>query len=483
MATDATTIREAGPPPQLAPAPEGHLPRAADTAPRPAGRGWRPRLAPRLETQLPLRVREAIARQEDASERLIGWVQLTIVVTFGLLYLVSPKTYAADAPFQPVPYILGTYLVLTLIRLVWSYRARLPDWALAFSALFDIGLLMLLIWSFHLQYGQPPSFYLKAPTLLYVFIFIGLRALRFDPRFVLLTGLLAAAGWGGMIFFVVASEGGQMMITRDYVEYMTANALLLGAEFDKIISILTVTLILSAALWRGRALLVRSVAEGMAAEELSRFFAPEVARQIKGAEETIAAGQGELREAAVVFLDLRGFTRLVERAEPAEVMALLAEYQARVIPVLQRHGGSIDKFLGDGIMASFGAAAPSAGYARDALTALDAVMAAAADWEAERQAENLPAPRVNGAVTVGRVLFGAVGDESRLEITVIGDPVNLAAKLEKHNKTAGTRALATAEALARARQQGYAVPQGLRALDAEQIEGVAEPLDLVVLAD
>jgi adenylate cyclase len=470
--------------PELAAAAGGELAPPQDASQAPARRpGWRRRLAPRLETQLPLRVRAAIARQEDASERLIGWVQLTIVVVFGLLFALSPKTYTDAAPFQPVPYILGVYFALTLIRLVWSYRGRLPDWALALSALFDIGLLMLLIWSFHLQYGQPPSFYLKAPTLLYVFIFIGLRALRFDPRFVLLTGLLGAAGWGGMILYVAASEGGGMMITRDYVEYMTANALLLGAEFDKIISILTVTFVLAAALWRGRALLVRSVAEGMAAEELSRFFAPEVARQIKGAEDAIAAGQGELREAAVVFLDLRGFTRLVEHAEPAEVMALLAEYQARLIPVLQRHGGSIDKFLGDGIMASFGAAAPSGTYARDALAALEELLAEAAAWEAERTAAGRPAPRVNGALTVGRVLFGAVGDDSRLEITVIGDPVNLAAKLEKHNKTAGTRALASAEALARGRAQGYAPPHAPRALTGERVEGLAEPIDLVALAE
>ena len=449
-------------------------------------KAWRfgmPSLHLAQEPSLPQRVREAIARQEDRSERLIGWVQLAIVVTFGLLYLLTPKTSGPDAPFQPVPYILGIYLVLTVIRIAWSYRARLPDWSLAFSSLFDIGLLMLLIWSFHLQYDQPPSFYLKAPTLLYVFIFIGLRALRFDPRFVLLTGVLGALGWGVMILFVVASEGGDMMITRDYVEYMTGNALLLGAEFDKIISILMVTFIISAALWRGRQLLVRSVAEGIAAEELSRFFAPKVAQHIKGAEETISAGEGQLREAAVVFLDLRGFTRLVEQEEPAGVMTLLSDYQARIIPVLQRHGGSIDKFLGDGIMASFGAAEQSSTYAADALRALEDVLFEAEGWQAEREAAGLSAPRVNGALTTGTVLFGAVGDKSRLEITVIGDPVNLSAKLEKHNKVSGTRGLVTMEALAQARAQGYVGAAPVRELVSETIEGVAEPLRLGILAE
>jgi adenylate cyclase len=242
-----------------------------------------------------------------------------------------------------------------------------------------------------------------------------------------------------------------------------------------------VTAVLATALARGRALLVRSVAEGMAAEELSRFFAPEVARRIKGAEETISAGEGELREAGIVFLDLRGFTRLVEREAPAGVMALLADYQARVVPVLQRHGGSIDKFLGDGIMASFGAVRPSDTGAADALAALEAVLAEAEAWRAERHAAGLPCPALNGAATTGTVLFGAVGDASRLEITVIGDAVNLAAKLEKHNKTARTRALASAEAVAAAKAQGWRPDGALRDLPGERVEGLAEPVDLVAV--
>ncbi len=109
-------------------------------------------------------------------------IQLGIVSAFGVLYFVSPRT-DAGAGFSLVPYVLTVYLALTLIGLVWSWRRRLPDWAEYGSIFFDISLLMLLMWSFHRQYGQPASFYLKAPTFLYLFIFIALRALRFDPKF------------------------------------------------------------------------------------------------------------------------------------------------------------------------------------------------------------------------------------------------------------------------------------------------------------
>ncbi|MFP3386859.1 adenylate/guanylate cyclase domain-containing protein, partial [Tritonibacter sp. SIMBA_163] len=79
------------------------------------------------------------------------------------------------------------------------------------------------------------SFYLKAPTLLYVFIFIALRALRFEARFVLAAGLTAAAGWALLVLYVVTVNPEDPMITRNYVTYLTANSVLLGAEFDKII--------------------------------------------------------------------------------------------------------------------------------------------------------------------------------------------------------------------------------------------------------
>ncbi len=428
---------------------------------------------------LPERVREAVRAQEDATERLISWIQLGIVVTFGMLYWLSPKP---EVDIAPVPWALSVYLVLTVIRVIWSHVGRLPDWSLAVSVFFDMTLLMVLIWSFHIQYMQPASFYLKAPTLLYVFIFIALRALRFDARFVILAGVVAACGWGIMILYVIYSDPFDNMITRDYISYMTSNSVLLGAEFDKILSILMVTGLIAIAIYRAKSLLVRAVSEQAAAKELSRFFAPEIAERIKGSEVQIQAGSGELRQAAILNLDMRGFTRLAGEAPPDQVMSLLADYQQQMVPVIQRHGGSIDKFLGDGIMATFGAAEPSETYAADALRALEEAMAKAQSWQSDCNANGRSCPTVNGAVAAGPILFGAVGDDTRLEYTVIGDAVNLSAKLEKHNKDLGVRAVCDQQTYDKALAQGYRPAQTTKLLEAVSVGGVKNDMGLVVVA-
>ena len=282
-------------------------------------------------TTLPKRVRVAIREQEEMAERLISWFQLFVVLTLGTLYMVGPKP---NIMFDIIPWALLAYLVLTLGRIVWSHRTRLPDWAVAVSAFFDIALLMALIWSFHLRYEQPPSFYLKAPTLLYVFIFIALRALRFEAWTVVWTGLVASLGWGVLMAYVVFIDPNDTMITRDYALYMTSNSILVGAEVDKILSILLVTIIIAVALSRAKRLLVRSVSEQAAARELSRFFSPEVAEKIKGADRSIDAGVGEMRKAAILNLDMRGFTTYAAEADPNDAMSLLAAYQSRMVPVI-----------------------------------------------------------------------------------------------------------------------------------------------------
>ena len=429
---------------------------------------------------IPARVLAEIDRREAASERLIGWVQLAIVIAFSALYFVAPRAEGGTGE-NFVPMTLGAYFLFTVFRVALSYRVTLPGWYLVASIVVDVALLCGLIFSFHLQYQQPPAFYLKAPTMIYLFIFISLRALRFDPRFVLISGVVATLGWLAMVVYALTAKMGDMYITRNYVEYLTSNAILVGAEIDKLLTLLGVTVILSVALYRARDVLFDAIESRAAANDLAQFFAPEVASTITRSADLPGAGSSVTREAAILFVDVRGFTSTADRLAPGAVMATLARYQDTALAVIERHGGQIDKFMGDGILATFGAVQDSTTHAADALRAAVEVIAALDADAAAFAAAGWPGPLRTGAgVASGTVTAGVVGAQGRLEFPVIGNAVNRASKLETANKTLGTRVLTDRETHRRAAMQGHDAP--VRAMHHQRIEGLPAAVDVVVLA-
>ncbi|KZM47536.1 adenylate/guanylate cyclase domain-containing protein [Labrenzia sp. OB1] len=430
---------------------------------------------------IPGRVRAEIRSSEATSERLIGWVQLGLVFFFSTLYAIAPRA-EGSAGFNFVPIALGIYFLFTVLRLFLSYRFELPNWYLLISIGVDMALLVGLIFSFHIQYGQHPTFYLKTPTLMYVFIFIALRALRFDPRFVLTTGLAAVAGWLGLVFYAILADMDHMRVTRNYVEYLTGNTILIGAELDKTMVIFAVTVILSVALYRGRSMLFEATRDHAAAMDLRRFFAPEVAASITGADTQLQAGEGSLRDAAILYADIRSFTATSATLPPEAVLAVLAEYQNLVVEVINQEGGRVDKFLGDGILATFGAIQPSPTFAADALRAATRLIETVDTSQERFSAAGWPGSlRVGTAVAAGKVTAGVIGSKSRLEFTVIGDAVNRAAKLEDANKVQSTKALTDNATWELARAQGLQTPL-IEERPGADVAGIAHPLDLVVLA-
>jgi adenylate cyclase len=390
----------------------------------------------------PERVRWLIFEQQVRSEILIGWVGFALVLFFLLLYTVSPKT-SAGTRFVPVPWVLGAFLAVSGLRLVLAYRRWLNAPVLIVGVCLDIALLLGLIWSFHLQYQQPAPFYLKVPTLLYVFIFIALRALRFEPMYVIAAGLSAAAGWLAML--VYAAMSGDMVVTRDYVRYMTSNSVLIGAEIDKVIAILMVTGVLALALARSRRILYRAVLDSVLAKDLSRFVAPEVAQRISTSERGLQPGEGEVREASVLFTDIEAFSTFAEKVAPERLVALLNEYFEAISGVVDRHGGVITQFQGDAMLITFNTVRDDPDHAAKAVRTAAEIQA----LTRERLFGGAVRMRTRCGINTGRIVAGAVGSAERLLYTVHGDEVNIAARLEQLNKKYGTYLLA-AESTVRA---------------------------------
>jgi adenylate cyclase len=426
----------------------------------------------------PTRVLRELEREQFRSEMLVTAVQLVLIVLLATVYSAAPEGFAPDAPIEAAPLGLVLFALLALLRLYAAWTGQLSRPLLAIGVVAEMLVLLFVLWAYHLQYEQPPQFSLKSTQFVYVFVLIGLRALRFEPVWVVISGLTAAIGWLLLVAWSIAQAPGNP-ITMDYVTSLRSIQIHLGGEFDKVLAVVVVTGMLALALARARHLLESAVSQQRAVADLSLFFDDSVARRITGSEADVMAGQGEQRDAAIVFLDMRGFTEASMRLTPTELIALLGEYQRLAVPIVKRHGGSIDKFMGDGILASFGAVTPDPAYAANALRCVDAILLAVDDWRAARLAADKPAPDVGAGLATGQVVFGIIGDDKRLEYTVIGDAVNLAAKLEKHNKVEKTRAITTRVAFELALDQDYVGDKELR--DARIVGGVAVPLDLAVL--
>jgi adenylate cyclase len=433
---------------------------------------------------LPERVRSIIAAEDRASERLIGYVQLAISAFLWLLYLAAPRPAdAALSMLHPVPFALSIFTLFSLVRLWLILKRKTPDWFVAISISADVGLVLGLIWSFHIQYAQPAGLLLKAPTFVYLFILIVLRALRFDPRYVIAAGLASAGGWVLLTLLAIASAG-RGAITHSFTDYLTTDRILIGAEAEKVIALIAVTALLAVSARRAQRTLAMSLREQAALVEVRRFLPKGVADQIATSGTLIEAGHAEERDAAILMLDIRGFTALSMRMPPAAVVQILTSFHARVIPIVRANNGVIDKFLGDGVMATFGAAEVSQTAAADALRALEQILQVANDWQDDLPQHGIDVVlKVNASVAAGRVVFATLGFGDRLEYTVIGDAVNLAAKLEKHNKSEKSLAVVPRETVDRAFEQGYRPVINFVLRKQAQISGVDGAMDLNVCVD
>jgi len=439
---------------------------------------WRALRAERMPL-LP-RVVEEIARSQRESERWVGGAQAVVVALAALAYACAPRGYAPDAPIAALPLGLAAIAVLVALRGWFAWSGQLSRPVLAASVIAEMMVLLGVLWGFVAQYETTLPVALKNALFVGVFVLIALRALRFEPAWVWLSGATAAIGWTLLSFAAWRSTTpGER--TWDAVVAASTARIHLGDEAVRVASILLVTAILATALSRARLTLARAVGASQSADALSRFFDSEVADRITATDLPPMAGQSTARDAAVMFTDLRGFTQASATLSPAELIALIGDYQNVVVPVVRAHGGNIDKFMGDGVLASFGAVRPSATYAADALRCIGAIRAASREWTAARARRGQPALGIGIGVAHGPLVFGIIGVEQRLEYTVIGETVNLAAKLEKHNKAEHAAACALASLVALAAQQAPSFrAAGFDLRRQRPVGGVAGPVDLVV---
>jgi adenylate cyclase len=218
----------------------------------------------------------------------------------------------------------------------------------------------------------------------------------------------------------------------------------------------------------------RYVVEGREKRQIrrmfSRYVSKDVVAQLIDDPSLIRLG-GQRRDMTVLFSDIRGFTSASEKGTPEAVVAQLNEYFGAMVEVLFRHQGTLDKFVGDMVMGLFGAPLDDPAHADHAVATAIEMTATLDRLNARWQAEGQPALNIGIGINTGEMIAGNIGSADIMSYTVIGDAVNLGARLESLNKDYGTRILISETTRAR-----LSMPPPTRAIGEVVVKGRTQPV-------
>ncbi|MCW7474433.1 adenylate/guanylate cyclase domain-containing protein [Leptospira levettii] len=186
--------------------------------------------------------------------------------------------------------------------------------------------------------------------------------------------------------------------------------------------------------YRVRRTVLSAVTNEVKMTQLTRYFSPNVVAELDQAGDEFFKPGGKESTVAVLFCDIANFTQISETLGPEKTMSLLSEYHSFMLEIVFQNHGTLDKFIGDGMMVTFGTPIPSNEDATNSIKAGIAMIQALAFWNQKRESNGEKPISIRIGIHYGLVIVGNVGVEKRLEYTVIGDTVNAASRLEALGK-------------------------------------------------
>lgn len=403
------------------------------------------------QAELPsLRAEQRAAQHVALYGRIVALIAIAVLVT----------------PLVPWPGPIYIYFVLLIFALLgwggWIVENALPDrsWHQYCFVTADFALMsfILLYPNPLLPLDYPPQFILRYGNFIFFYVLLAGLTYAYKPRLVLWGGFSAAACWSiGTLFLLNLSD--TVILPFDSLTLETTlNAFAeptyvdIGIRVQEIGVFLIVAGLLALAVKRSRTVAIQQANLAREKANLARYFPDKTAELL--ARKTNPFSQPREHDCAIVFADLVAFTSWSQKHTPVQTIALLRDIHGILANIIFQNNGTLDKFMGDGLMATFGTPEPTD---NDASHALIASVEMAEAFEVWKQSNSMPDTNdlslaIGGHY--GNVVIGNIGSEERLEFAVLGDAVNVASRLESATRQVGCRCLLSADLMTAAQQTG-----------------------------
>ncbi len=303
------------------------------------------------------------------------------------------------------------------------------------------------------------GFFLKNPILNFYLFPLVSSLIQFRLRLVLLSVIFFFAIYYGL--FIYAFQTGRLEFANSWPEYVMGSKIFIG---DILAGRPMVYLIIAGFLCFGilrTLIMIRRIGEGEAQRSLlSRYFSPGLVEEMMSNPTALV---GRRQTATILFTDIRNFTTLSENMDPLELSKFLSSIRETLTDCVFESGGTLDKFIGDAVMATFGTPYPSDDPASDAIRALQCgqkMLERLGKFNVERESRGLEPVKIGIGIHTGEVFSGNIETSRSAEFTVVGDAVNTASRIESLTKNFGRELLVSEDTwkLAGANFQGETMP-------------------------
>ncbi|MEO0381702.1 MAG: adenylate/guanylate cyclase domain-containing protein, partial [Pseudomonadota bacterium] len=380
---------------------------------------------------------------------------------------------------------LGLLFCLVLIGLAQRRVGRVGQSRAELGLLFLDLLVMtlaLLVPNPLLDREVPTALIYQFEVFQYFYILLAAGVLSYSWRTILAIGNWTLALWmlGAVVVWwfgvrdpqVAAGADAMFPAYPDLAFLMNPNSVHWDLRIQEVVVFVIVAAILAVTVRRYQSLVLDSAEMARERANLSRYFSPTVVDELSQKDEPL--GKVRTHNAAILFVDIVGFTTYADGRSPEEVIDTLRAFHREMESEVFEHGGTLDKYLGDGLMASFGTPLPKSDDAERALACVRAMVERMQALNSTRHAAGLPGIDARFGLHYGQVVLGDIG-ANRLEFAVLGDTVNLASRLEALTRALDVQVVASDAVVAAAGGKN----EWQRGPD-QTVRGVAQPVPIWV---